>query len=381
MSKFGVIGAGRMGKAVAHYLAHNANADHVVLIDPDESVKQYAQKLGQSSQRNVSWAQNHESELNDVDVAVATCGYRLYPNILERCIATKTHMVDLGGNRDVVKQQRSFNDAAANAGITVIPDQGLAPGAINILAYNAFLQLESLGSKDASVVMRVGGMPAFEGTIEENPMRYRCTWSADGLINEYVIPGDVIVDGKKRTVPALTGLETLTFPNPYTATRKFEAFVTGGGSSNLPDILEGRAKNVNYKTLRYPGHYSVVKSMEMLELFGGDNRKMLTEQLEKNMKLESNDDIVLARAGARGSTPEGVKVAGTDFVCVQDPDTGFSAMAQTTGYSAGIVAEMIAGGTIEARGVLRGEEHVPGRVFIDLIRKTGIEIGPMGSLG
>ena len=246
---------------------------------------------------------------------------------------------------------------------------------------NSVDQLNAQNCKDVTVVMRVGGLPVDPGSPEENPMRYKCTWSPDGLINEYLIPADVIEDGVKKQVPALSGLEHLRFPNGHT-TEEFEAFVTGGGSSNLPELLDGKVKNVNYKTIRYVGHHAVAKSLQVLGLYEGEGRRVLTDAFENNMKLESNDDIIIARAGARGVDPQGkTYTVGTDMVCVLDPITGLSAMAQTTGYSAAIVLNMIVNGLITERGVVCGESVVPGRTFIDMIRETGIEVGPMGSLG
>ena len=375
-----------MGAAAAHYLGCFANAESLVLVDVDASVHQKAQELqarltAMGKTVKVKSSTDVDNAIRGLDGVVAACGYQSYVDIARKCIEAGVHMVDLGGNRDVVGEQKELNDLAVNAGVTHIPDQGLAPGAINIFAMNSVDQLNAQNCKDVTVVMRVGGLPVDPGSPEENPMRYKCTWSPDGLINEYLIPADVIEDGVKKQVPALSGLEHLRFPNGHT-TEEFEAFVTGGGSSNLPELLDGKVKNVNYKTIRYVGHHAVAKSLQVLGLYEGEGRRVLTDAFENNMKLESNDDIIIARAGARGVDPQGkTYTVGTDMVCVLDPITGLSAMAQTTGYSAAIVLNMIVNGLITERGVVCGESVVPGRTFIDMIRETGIEVGPMGSLG
>lgn len=381
---FGIVGAGRMGKAAAHYLANFAPTSNITFFDVDESVHGAAIKLADRMKalgKDVTVNSSTALDLKGLDGIVGSCGYPHYVDVAKRCIQERVNMVDLGGNRDVVFEQRKLHDDVVVAGLTHVPDQGLAPGAINILAMNAVQQLESQQCSNISVVMRVGGLPADPGSETDNPMRYRCTWSPDGLINEYVIPADVIVGGKRGVVPALTELENITFPNGHVGD-KFEAFVTGGGSSNLPELLDGRVLSVNYKTIRYTGHYAVAKSLELLGFYDGDPRKVLTEQLEKHLCLKSNDDIVLARAGARGTNDLGKTImSGTDMVSVMDPDTGFSAMGQTTGYAAGAVLSMICEGVIADKGVVCGEQVVNGRAFIDKIRQTGIDIGPMGSLG
>src|SRR5690606_39138050 len=103
-------------------------------------------------------------------------------------------------------------------------------------------------------------------------------------------------DYKKTQITSLTGLEHLTFENPYVGS-KFEAFVTGGGSSNLPTLLQGKVRNLDYKTIRYPGHFNVMKSLELLGLFH-EGRELMTQLFETYLMGKDFNDIVVARAYA-----------------------------------------------------------------------------------
>jgi saccharopine dehydrogenase-like NADP-dependent oxidoreductase len=386
---YAVVGAGRMGRAAASCLVRNGKARVVSLHDVDESVHDSAETLraqcadeGLEVEVNSFVVADDDFGLtNDVDVVVATCGYQRYVKLGKACAKFGAGMVDLGGNRDVVEaQKKELNGIAAEANVTFVPDQGIAPGTINILGMGAFKELEALGAEDITVVMRVGGIPKDPGDPNENPARYTLTWSADGLINEYVIPSDAIEDGKRVVVPALTQREQLVFHNKHTL-HEFEAFVTGGGTSNLTDLLDGKVKNCNYKTIRYLGHLHSWKLLEKLGFHHNpERRKVLTEALEENLIMDPPEDIILARAGAMGTVNGETVAVGTDVVCVRDPVTGHSAMGQTTGYAAAVIASMIADGSIANKGVVNGEEAVNHAEFVKRYKEAGIEIGPMNSL-
>jgi lysine 6-dehydrogenase len=388
--KYVVFGAGRMGRAVAWHLVADSTTDHVVLADIDNNtVSSLIDEFNAAGFGNkVSIHRSSSSRFNDdimedtvlanllmgADVCIATCGYKSYVKLTEACIKAGVGMVDLGGNRDVVIGQKAQNQAAIDAGITIIPDCGLAPGMIGILGMLAFQTLQHRKCSSIDINMRVGGLPMSPGSRDVNPLQYALTWSSDGLINEYEIPADELRNDQLVQSPALSGCENIVIQTPWNKT-EFEAFVTGGGSSNLPFILQGKVRNVNYKTIRYRGHCAIMQGFKQLGFFEGDLRKSLTSALDANLQLTDGNDIVIARAGARG-------VLGNrqptfiiyEIFCAKDEKRNFTAMAQTTGFSAAIIAQMIANKTIKIKGVVDGEIAVPGDSFIERLRATGIKI-------
>lgn len=400
--KYVVFGTGRMGRAVAWHLVNDPTTESVKLTDVDNvalsalgkefldanlghKVSLYRTSEGSRWNEDLTEPAALSNVLAGADVCIATCGYKEYVKLTQACIDKKVGMVDLGGNRDVVIEQKTFDAAAKEAGVTIIPDCGLAPGMIGILGMHAFQTVAHRKCTNIDVNMRVGGLPMNPGSVEQNPLQYGLTWSSDGLINEYVIPADVLLNGALTQIPALSECEDVVIKTPWDK-QEFEAFVTGGGSSNLPFLLQGKARNVNYKTLRYRGHCAIMNGLRQLgffesALFGYPDRTMLTprqmlvRQLDTKLQLADGDDLVIARAGARGVLGNGSPTFSIyEIFCAKDHERNFSAMAQTTGFSAGIIAQLIANGNVKLKGVVDGELAVPGDKFIAALQKTGIKI-------
>lgn len=401
-----IVGAGRMGRAVLWYLKKHGDADIVIVVDTDVKVladcEGYAKRHGLDD--NVHFvlesrmAHNITKDadsfngvtlnaLKGMDVCIATCGYDWYVELTEMCIRTGTSLVDLGGNRSVVEEQRALSQNASDKGIVVVPDCGLAPGMVGVLGMHAFDVLQEMGCKMIDIHMRVGGLPLYPEDSSTNPLRYTLTWSADGLINEYVIPADELVEGQLHKIEPLTGWEKNTYAIDFkNIDYALEAFVTGGGSSNLPELLCGKANNVDYKTIRYVGHHNVLIALKRLGLFSGSNndaidydgptpREMLTHLLEKNLRSQDNRDIVLLRVTASGYTnTPAYRSKCIELVCTYDDESELTAMAQTTGFSAGAMAHMIADLTIPktCTGVRMGEEITPAEEFIKRLKKAGL---------
>lgn len=397
-NKYVVFGAGRMGRAVAWYLANQSNTDVVNIVDSNDSASAKLAceflnaKLGHKVQKTMSSKAEHASiedlkyRVHGSHVCIATCGYQSYVELTKACISEGVNMIDLGGNRDVVLEQKLLHDDAKKANVTIIPDCGLAPGLIGVLGMHVFQQVKKRVTTDIDISMRVGGLPANPGTIEENPLRYELTWSADGLINEYSTPADELRNGKLVQVAPLTDHENSVIKTPWEID-EFEAFTTGGGSSNLPEILKDQARNINYKTLRYRGHCKIIQGLARLGFFSNDRlvdgltltyKQALIKALNEKLTSKNDDDVVIARAGCRGTLSGDGKMTGAmcEIFCAKRSVFGqsFSAMAQTTGFSAGIIAKMIADNAIKTKGVCDGETAVPGKQFVENLQKVGITV-------
>jgi saccharopine dehydrogenase-like NADP-dependent oxidoreductase len=380
-----VFGAGRMGRAVVHHLVNEQSTKLIKICDYDsEASKNLYDRYASTGKVEFVAGSTRFNEhvmsqsfldnlLKGSQVCIATAGYKTYVELTKACINAGVGMVDLGGNRDVVDGQKLLHDSAVKNNVTIIPDCGLAPGLIGILGMHAFQTLDRDGCTSIDVHMRVGGLPKNPGSIEENPLQYELTWSAEGLINEYEIPSDELKDGVLIKSQALSNNELIQINTPW-GQNEFEAFVTGGGSSNLPIVLAGKARNVDYKTIRYRGHCNIIRALRRLGLFSESYRQTLIDAFDKNMSSKNDDDVVIARAGARGTFEGKIKTILFQILCQKNVTNGLSAMAQTTGFSASIVANMIADGSIKKKGVVDGEVAVPGHSFIERLKKSGITI-------
>lgn len=305
------------------------------------------------------------------DGAISAIPYDYNVDLTQLAIDCKTHFVDLGGNNTVVEKQFRLNDQAKGKGVGIIPDCGLAPGMASVIAAYAMDQLARVDD----VQIRVGGLPLSPQT----PLKYKLVFSVHGLINEYIEPAIILEDGKIKTVACMEGLETLEFPSPF---GNLEAFYTSGGTSTLPNTFEGKVKNLDYKTIRYPGHCSLMKNIidlgftEKKSTFDHDGktfniRSTFESMLDSILHYES-DDVVLIRVTAIGHKEGSTKTITYQAIEYGDKKNNLTAMMRTTAFPAAITLQMLVEGKIKDHGVLRQEEAIPGFEYINELERRGI---------
>jgi lysine 6-dehydrogenase len=285
-------------------------------------------------------------------VAVSCVPYFYNLALTRAAISARTHFCDLGGNNDVVARQLALDERARTAGVRVVPDCGLAPGLVGIIAADGVRRLD----ETRAVQLRVGGLPRHP----KPPLDYGLVFSANGLINEYVEPCLVLRDGEASTVPALDDLEELDFP-PF---GRLEAFNTSGGSSTLPQTFRGRVETLEYKTIRYPGHCARIRLLFDLGLadsrplrFSGGRvapREVLTRLLEDRLE-HLTDDVVLLRATVEGTRGGRTITVGYELVDYADPRSGLTAMMRMTGFPTAISALTLARDAVDWHGARPGE--------------------------
>ncbi len=381
--KIAVLGAGLQGSACVYDLLQNPDITGVGLADESharaEAVARKMQHLLPATDGKLSVTTldvtSHDALvafLQPYDAVISAVPYFLNLGITHAAIDSGTHLVDMGGNTDLVWQQRKLDEKARAAGVTVLPDCGLAPGMANIIAAHGIAQFD--GPVD-SVRIRVGGLPQFP----KPPLDYQLFFSIHGLINEYVGKAVVLKNGQVEEVDTLTDLETLTFEG-----REYEAFNTLGGLSTLPWTYQGRVRDINYKTIRYPGHCHQIKTMNDLGLFGDmpvevdgalvRPRDVFAAVAVPRLTFEDNRDMVLvlvALTGQRQGEPVELTYRITDRY---DEVTDLTAMMRTTAFPVSIVAQMMADGTIAQRGVLPLETAVPTDRFMAELPKRRITV-------
>ncbi|MBU1675957.1 saccharopine dehydrogenase NADP-binding domain-containing protein, partial [bacterium] len=255
-----LLGVGLQGRAIAHdLLRHAAGTAALHLVDRDAAaVEALAAWLDDprvaTTSGDVTDAGLLAPLLDGADVCVSAVNYWFNAGLTRLAVAHGAHFLDLGGNNDVVAEQFAHDEAARAAGVTVIPDCGLAPGLAGILGYHLATGFETC----ESVRLRVGGLPA----APQPPLDYAIVFAVQGLINEYIEDCVVVRDGARRVVPGLSELEALAFPG----FGELEAFQTSGGVSTLPVTLAGKVRDIDYKTIRYPGHRDRIKLLMDLGL-------------------------------------------------------------------------------------------------------------------
>jgi saccharopine dehydrogenase-like NADP-dependent oxidoreductase len=170
-------------------------------------------------------------------------------------------------------------ELAKDSKTAFIPQCGLAPGFITIAAWDLCKHFEELHD----VRLRVGALPRYPS----NALNYNLTWSTDGVINEYCEPCEAIVGGKLREVPALEECEEFALDGVT-----YEAFNTSGGLGTLCQTLDGKVRNLNYRTIRYPGHAAIMKAL-LQDLRLADRRDVLKDILEQAVPTTMQDVVIV----------------------------------------------------------------------------------------
>jgi lysine 6-dehydrogenase len=283
------------------------------------------------------------------------------------------HFADLGGNTEIVFEQKKLDDQAVAKGVSIIPDCGLAPGMVNILAAEGIRRLD----RAQQVKIYVGGLPQHP----EPPLNYQIVYSLEGALDYYTTPSWVLRDGKPIQVDALSELEAVDFPDPVGT---LEAFHTGGGISTLPFAYEGKVDVMEYKTLRYPGHAAIMRPIRELGLLGAKPievkgkpvvpRDVFIAAVHPRLHKPQGQDLVALRVSVTGQ--KGGKPARVAFRLIDRYDAvhGISAMMRTTGYSLSITGQMQANGRIALKGVHTPDEAVPFGPYVEELGKRGVRI-------
>lgn len=348
-----VLGGGKMGRAIAYDLVKSGAEVQIGDVNVEHIRSSYLLDKADIVKVDANNASEVEQAMKKKDVVVSALPYDFNYKMAKTAIKCNTNFCDLGGNTDVVEKELSLHEVAKKAGVTIIPDCGLAPGMTNVIA--SYL-IKKANAKEMHI--RVGGLPQ----NPEPPLNYALVFSVHGLINEYIEKAKIIKNGKVVEVESLTGLEDISFSE----FEELEAFYTSGGTSTLPETFHGVLNELDYKTIRYKGHCEKIKFLKDMGFFDDRYRQFTEEVMEKALN-KKGDDMVLARWIASG---EHSIVA--DIVDYCDGD--ISAMMRTTGFPTSIIAQMIVNGDIEKRGALPPERCVPPEKFIKELEKRNIII-------
>jgi len=372
-----VLGAGRMGHGAVFDLINNSpDVERVTVADFDlKKAKAVAEAVGNS---RIDARQIDAASYADVvalmrghDSVISCVNYWYNASLSKAAIETGSNFCDLGGNNYVVDEQLALDADAKAAGLNIIPDCGLAPGMVSILAMHGTARFDTVDE----IHIRVGGLPQ----DPQPPLDYQLVFSVEGLINEYVEVARVIRNGKITEVDSMTEIEELSFEG----FPPLEAFQTSGGTSTLTNTFLGKIRELDYKTIRYAGHCDKFKTMIDLGLCSSEEivvdfqkvkpRKVFGELLQKHLPADG-PDYVLVRLDFVGTKGSQTKRRRYDIVDKQDESTGMSAMMRTTAFPASIIAQMMASGDVLVRGATPQEKAIDPEKFVAELERRNIRI-------
>jgi saccharopine dehydrogenase-like NADP-dependent oxidoreductase len=339
-----LIGGGKIGSTVATLLsgAGGSLRYRVTLADRDPAVLADAQRESGAATRLLDTADPAAlaEALRGRFAVLSAAPFSQSIAIATAARAAGVHYLDL--TEDVASTRR-IRELAEDAGCAFIPQCGLAPGFIAIVAADLARRFDSLDS----VRLRVGALPAYPS----NALNYNLTWSTDGVINEYCEPCEAIVDGRLHEVPALEEREEFSLDGVL-----YEAFNTSGGLGTLCETLAGRVRTLNYRTIRYPGHAAIMKAL-LHDLRLKDRREVLKDILE-NAVPSTLQDVVIVFVSACGMR-EGRFVQETYAHKIYNGAVAgrpCSAIQITTASSLCAMLDLLAEGRLPPRGFVRQEE-------------------------
>lgn len=336
-SKLIIFGAGKIGRTVASLMDHTGDYD-VTLVDRHEDalkdVDVHKLVVDASDPKAL------EKALSGQDFVLSALPFHLTKNIAVAAKNQKVHYFDL---TEDVETSDFVRDLAKDADCAFVPQSGLAPGFISIAGYDVAKRFDSI----ESLQLRVGALAKYP----TNAIRYNLTWSTEGLVNEYIHACNALIDGEMVKVPALDGYETFMLDGA-----EYEAFNTSGGLGTLAETLKGKAKNLTYKSIRYPGHHTIMKTLlQGLKL--RERPELLVEILE-NAVPATKQDSVLVFVNAYGRQKDKL-VKETYVTKVYSREINgqiLTAIQVTTASSVCVMIDLVRNGTLPSKGFVKQED-------------------------
>ena len=373
-----VLGAGLQGSACAYDLLQNPEVTEVRLADlhVDHLAPFLAPYSGRRLLPTRLDVRDREAVLavmRESDAVMSAIPYYFNLDLARAAAEVGTHFCDLGGNTEIVLQQKQLDAAVRAKGKTIVPDCGLAPGMVNILAEHGIEQMDAV----RSVRIYVGGLPQHP----EPPLNYQIVYSLEGVLDYYTTLSWVLRDGKQTQVTALSEREPVRFPAPI---GELEAFHTAGGLSTMAQRYEGQIPTMEYKTLRYPGHAQAMETIRELGLLDLEPvevkgtrvvpRDVFISIVGPRLTLPEGRDLVALRVVVEGTKDGAAKRLGWQLIDRYDESTGISAMMRTTGFSLSITGQMQVRGQVRPAGVHTPDECMPAEAYIAELAKRGVRI-------
>ena len=335
-----LLGAGHIGQTIARLLSHTGDYQVTVV---DRSAAALDKLAGEPVQTRVAETSDPASllaALRGQQAVINALPYHLATTAATAARETGVHYFDL---TEDVAATRAIKTLAEGAATAFMPQCGLAPGFIGIVAHHLARSFDTLHD----VKMRVGALPAFP----TNALKYNLTWSVDGLINEYCHPCEAIREGRNIEVLALEGLEHFSLDGT-----EYEAFNTSGGLGTLCETLAGRVQTLDYKSVRYPGHRDLMKLLlEDLQL--NQDTETLKGIMRKSIPSTMQDVVLVfvTVSGLRGGSLV-QEVFARKIFAERGGAEPLSAIQITTAAGVCAAVDLFRAGALPQRGFIRQEQ-------------------------
>lgn len=336
-----VLGLGKVGFLVAELLHLTGFKVTGADLEPQQG------KNFPTVQVDVTDGADIRAKITGHDAVVSCLPYHCNLAIASIAYEQSVHYFDL---TEDVPTTRAIREMSRDARVVMAPQCGLAPGFIAIVGASLAAEFERI----RAIRLRVGALPQHPTGL----LGYAFNWSPAGVVNEYLNDCEVIEDGKHKWVSPMEWLEQLVINGI-----QLEAFTTSGGLGTMCETFLGKVENLDYKSIRYPGH---ARQMNFFfhELLMREQRE-LAGTILTNAKPAVNDDVVFVHASVEGWKKE--RLFRDEFVKGYYPliigDRTCRAIAWTTAASVCSVIELVSSGKLPNHGFLK-QETIPLMEFL-----------------
>ncbi|MBC20109.1 MAG: saccharopine dehydrogenase [Planctomycetaceae bacterium] len=338
-----LLGAGKIGRMITRLLSDTG--DYQLLVtDTNEAALKRLEGWDRVETRSIDAEDAGElaDAMKGCDACISALSFYYNPLVAQTALKCGVSYFDLTEDVATTRRVRECADAA-KAGQVFMPQCGLAPGFISIVANHLCSHFDKLDA----VRMRVGALSKFP----TGQLKYNLTWSTDGLINEYCNPCEAIHDGKPIEVLALEGLEQFSLDGV-----RYEAFNTSGGLGTLCQTLEGNVRELNYKTIRYMGHRDLAVLL-VRELDLGQRREIFKDILEHALPITFQDVVVTFCTVTGWQNGQFVQITDARKIYHQSIDgENWSGIQITTAAGVCAVLDLFTAGKLPSQGFLRQEQ-------------------------
>lgn len=343
MERVLVLGAGKIGRMIVRFLSGSGDYDVTVGDASPEALERVRAQSGVATKPiDASDKVALKSLMDDQVAVISALSFRFNPLVAEAAAESGTDYFDLTEDIETTNRVRHVAEHASPDRLFA-PQCGLAPGFISIAAQSLIRQFDKLDT----VHMRVGALPQFP----TNALKYNLTWSTDGLINEYCNLCDAVHEGQRLQVLPLEGLEHFSLDGV-----RYEAFHTSGGLGSLCESLDGRVRELNYKTIRYQGHREFMAFL-LQDLKFNERRELLKDVLENAVPV-TYQDVVISFCTVKGwRNGDYVQLSDARKIYHTNLDgEHWSAIQMTTAAAVCTVLDMSRQGQLQKTGFVRQED-------------------------
>lgn len=339
MKEVVVVGAGKIGATIADMLTETGDYAVTVVDRSAEALKALGSRI-KTVALDIEGGDALAPVLKGKFAVMSAAPFHLTTRIAEAAAEAEVHYMDL---TEDVASTRVVKKLAKGAKTAFIPQCGLAPGFISIVANDLAKRFDTL----ESVRMRVGALPQYPS----NALNYNLTWSTDGVINEYIEPCEAIIEGELVETPPLEEREEFSLDGIT-----YEAFNTSGGLGTLAETLKGKVRTLNYKTIRYPGHAAIMKAL-LNDLGLRHRRDVLKDILENSLPATYQDVVVIFVTVSGRKNGRLIQETYANKVYAKGSgDNVRSGIQITTASGICAVLDMLADGSLRSKGFVRQEE-------------------------